>query len=249
MLLWQVISVHFSQLQSTCSKPLKLNHEGDLTVHHLNSYWFFVSPTPPSLIFLLKKHCSWKRLWLHHLNADCKCNSILLDIYRAYTTQDLRTTAQNTILDTLRIVIASLIKLFSVTQWLYYPCTCLPPQWDLQRLIYIQYKFYTSNLSQTKFKLFFFESSCNWNNTRFCNFFLPSWGQCIKVEARHFEWLNSTQFVYPYWRQKQSRYKKSTCYRFDSKYYWSLANRNYQCEGGKVFWASNQDREKMTGWG
>lgn len=132
-------------------------------------------------------------------------------IQSIHYTRDLRTTAQNTILDTLRIVIASLIKPFSVTQWLYYPCTCLSPQWDLQRLIYIQYKFYTNNLSHTKFKLFFLESSCDWDNTKLCNF-LSSWGQCIRVEARHFEWLSSTQFVYPYWRQRQSRYKKSTRY-------------------------------------
>lgn len=75
-------------------------------------------------------------------------------------TRDLRTTAQNTILNTLGIVIGSLIKLFSVTQCLYYPCTCLPPQRDLQRLIYIQYKFYTSNLSQTSLGFSSFASSC-----------------------------------------------------------------------------------------
>lgn len=85
-----------------------------------------------------------------------------------------------------------------------------------------------------KFKLFFFDSSCNWDNIKLCNF-LPSWGQCIRIEARHFEWLSSTQFVYPQWSQRQSRYKKSICYRFDSKCYWSPANRNYQCEGEKVF--------------
>lgn len=75
-------------------------------------------------------------------------------------TRDLRTTAQNTIPNTLGTVIESLIKLFSVTQCLYYPCTCLPPQQDLQRLIYIQYKFYTSNLSQTSLSFSFFASSC-----------------------------------------------------------------------------------------
>lgn len=123
-------------------------------------------------------------------------------------TRDLRTTAQNTILNTLGIVIGSLIKLFSVTQCLYYPCTCLPPQQDLQRLIYIQYKFYTSNLSQTSLNFSSFASSC---------FVTSSYAAVGSAqEFRHFEGLSSTQFECRHWRPRKGRYKKSTCYRFDS---------------------------------
>lgn len=160
-LLWQIISVHFSPLQNRAQKPTDLKVMEQYITSALTGFLFLPSIPTPSFMFFLRKHCSWKWLRLDHLNTNCSA----IQYYWIYTkqihyTRDLRTTAQNTILNTLGIVIGSLIKLFSVTQCLYYPCTCLPPQQDLQRLIYIQYKFYTSNLSQTSLSFSFFASSC-----------------------------------------------------------------------------------------
>lgn len=159
-----------------------------------------------------------------------------IQYYLIYTeqihyTRDLRTTAQNTILNTPGIVIGSLIKLFSVTQCLYYPCTCLSAQRDLQRLIYIQYKFYTSYLSQkslrNEFSFFHRQLLCN------C---LCSCGQCTRAKLRHLEGLNFTQFECHYWRPRKSRYKKSTCYRFDSSTSDCPPTKTISVKEGRYLW-------------
>lgn len=157
-------------------------------------------------------------------------------------TRDLRTTAQNTILNTLGIVIGRLIKLFSVTQCLYYPCTCLPPQQDLQRLIYIQYKFYTSNLSQTSLSFSFFCKQL------LCNFSLCSCGQCTRVKLDTLKgWdLPSLSVII----KDQGRVGIKSHHAIDLTQVLVIASqKNYQCKEGKVFEANNQYRERMTGWG
>lgn len=79
---------------------------------------------------------------------------------------------------------------------------------DLQRLIYIQHKFYMSNFPQTKFELFFLKAATTGITQHFSTSFYPA-GDSAWVEARHFERLSSAQFVYPHRKQRQSRYRRS----------------------------------------